>query len=127
MAFSIFNMRRKSAVHSKLFLLVYISYSFVLVVCSCLNFARNSLSVCRTKLVPICNASRRSVSMETVSSRGLKRRFEEVDSGSPCSTPKDSDDDISSSDSADSCDSLNAPSSSLTRKNAQVSLMTSLL
>ncbi|XP_039508559.1 cysteine/serine-rich nuclear protein 2 [Pimephales promelas] len=52
--------------------------------------------------------------METVSSRGLKRRFEEVDSGSPCSTPKDSDDDISSSDSADSCDSLNAPSSSLT-------------
>ncbi|XP_016320377.1 cysteine/serine-rich nuclear protein 2-like [Sinocyclocheilus anshuiensis] len=52
--------------------------------------------------------------METVSSRGLKRRFEEVDSGSPCSTPKDSDDDISGSDSADSCDSLNAPSSSLT-------------
>lgn len=95
--------------------------------CSCLNFASNSLSVCRTKLVPICNASRRSVSMETVSSRGLKRRFEEVDSGSPCSTPKDSDDDISSSDSADSCDSLNAPSSSLTRKNTQVNLMTSLL
>ncbi|XP_055044309.2 cysteine/serine-rich nuclear protein 2 isoform X2 [Misgurnus anguillicaudatus] len=52
--------------------------------------------------------------METVLSRGLKRRFEEVDSGSPCSTPKYSDDDISSSDSADSCDSLNAPSSSLT-------------
>ncbi|XP_030625744.1 cysteine/serine-rich nuclear protein 2 [Chanos chanos] len=52
--------------------------------------------------------------METVSSLGLKRRFEEVDSGSPYSTPKDSDDDISSSDSADSCDSLNAPSSSLT-------------
>ncbi|TRZ00218.1 hypothetical protein DNTS_029909 [Danionella cerebrum] len=52
--------------------------------------------------------------METVSSRGLKRTFEEVDSGSPCSTPKDSDDDISISDSADSCDSLNAPSSSLT-------------
>ncbi|XP_051515343.1 cysteine/serine-rich nuclear protein 2-like isoform X1 [Myxocyprinus asiaticus] len=52
--------------------------------------------------------------METVSSRALKRRFKEVDSGSPCSTPKDSDDDISSSDSADSCDSLNAPSSSLT-------------
>ncbi|XP_015456600.3 cysteine/serine-rich nuclear protein 2 isoform X2 [Astyanax mexicanus] len=52
--------------------------------------------------------------METVSALGLKRRFEEVDSGSPCSTPKDSDDDISSSDSADSCDSLNAPSTSLT-------------
>lgn len=95
--------------------------------CSCLHLASNSLSVCLIKLVPFCNASRRSVSMETVSSRGLKRRFEEVDSGSPCSTPKDSDDDISSSDSADSCDSLNAPSSSLTRKNTQVSLMTSLL
>ncbi|KAI4898672.1 hypothetical protein NFI96_018003 [Prochilodus magdalenae] len=59
-------------------------------------------------------SSERRVSMETVSALSLKRRFEEVDSGSPCSTPKDSDDDISSSDSADSCDSLNAPSSSLT-------------
>uniref|UniRef100_A0A4W5LU93 Cysteine and serine rich nuclear protein 2 n=1 Tax=Hucho hucho TaxID=62062 RepID=A0A4W5LU93_9TELE len=49
--------------------------------------------------------------MEAVSSLSLKRRFEEVDSGSPYSTPKDSDDDISSSDSADSCDSLNPPSS----------------
>lgn len=54
--------------------------------------------------------------METVTALGLKRRYEEVDVGSPCSTPKDSDDDISSSDSADSCDSLNAPSSSHTRK-----------
>ncbi|MBN3297659.1 cysteine/serine-rich nuclear protein 2 [Amia ocellicauda] len=50
--------------------------------------------------------------MEAVSGLGLKRRFEEVDSGSPYSTPKDSDDEISSSDSADSCDSLNPPSSS---------------
>ncbi|XP_035377187.1 cysteine/serine-rich nuclear protein 2 isoform X1 [Electrophorus electricus] len=58
--------------------------------------------------------SERRVSMETVSALSLKRRFEEVDGGSPCSTAKDSDDDISSSDSADSCDSLNAPSSSLT-------------
>nr|XP_029521227.1 cysteine/serine-rich nuclear protein 2-like [Oncorhynchus nerka] len=49
--------------------------------------------------------------MEAVSSLSLKRRFEEVDSGSPYSTPKNSDDDISSSDSADSCDSLNPPSS----------------
>ncbi|XP_018615827.1 cysteine/serine-rich nuclear protein 2 [Scleropages formosus] len=48
--------------------------------------------------------------MEATSALGLKRKFEEVDSGSPYSTPKDSDDDISSSDSADSCDSLNAPS-----------------
>ncbi|KAL4623683.1 cysteine/serine-rich nuclear protein 2-like [Arapaima gigas] len=48
--------------------------------------------------------------METATALGLKRKFEEVDSGSPYSTPKDSDDDISSSDSADSCDSLNAPS-----------------
>ena len=54
--------------------------------------------------------------METVGTLGLKRKFEEVDSGSPFSTSKDSDDDISNSDSADSCDSLNAPSSSLTRK-----------
>ncbi|AWP10179.1 putative cysteine/serine-rich nuclear protein 2 [Scophthalmus maximus] len=49
--------------------------------------------------------------MEAASSLGLKRRYEEVDHGSPFSTPKDSDDDISSSDSADSCDSLNPPSS----------------
>lgn len=51
--------------------------------------------------------------MEAGSSLSLKRRYEEVDGGSLFSTPKDSDDDISSSDSADSCDSLN-PSSSTT-------------
>uniref|UniRef100_A0A3B3YZL8 Cysteine/serine-rich nuclear protein N-terminal domain-containing protein n=1 Tax=Poecilia mexicana TaxID=48701 RepID=A0A3B3YZL8_9TELE len=49
--------------------------------------------------------------MEAGPSLSLKRRYEEVDSGSLFSTPKDSDDDISSSDSADSCDSLNPPSS----------------
>uniref|UniRef100_H3D4Q9 Cysteine and serine rich nuclear protein 2 n=1 Tax=Tetraodon nigroviridis TaxID=99883 RepID=H3D4Q9_TETNG len=49
--------------------------------------------------------------MEEGSSLGLKRRYEEVDNSSPFSTLKDSDDDVSSSDSADSCDSLNAPSS----------------
>ncbi|XP_077468379.1 cysteine/serine-rich nuclear protein 2 [Stigmatopora argus] len=48
--------------------------------------------------------------MEAVSSLSLKRRYEEVDNGSLFSTPKHSDDDISSSDSADSCDSLNPPS-----------------
>ncbi|XP_058266631.1 cysteine/serine-rich nuclear protein 2 [Hemibagrus wyckioides] len=52
--------------------------------------------------------------METVSGLGLKRRFEEVDSGSPCSMLKESDDDVSSSDSVDSCDSINAPCSTLT-------------
>lgn len=58
--------------------------------------------------------------MEAGSSLGLKRRYEEVDNSSPFSTPKDSDDDISSSDSADSCDSLNPPSSiSFTRKEPQ--------
>lgn len=51
--------------------------------------------------------------MEAGSSLSLKRRYEEVDNSSPFSfMPKDSDDDISSSDSADSCDSLNPPSSS---------------
>ncbi|CAN9515673.1 unnamed protein product [Ophioblennius macclurei] len=50
--------------------------------------------------------------MEAGASLSLKRRYEEVDNSSPFSTPKDSDDDISSSDSADSCDSLNPPSSS---------------
>ncbi|KAJ8370083.1 hypothetical protein SKAU_G00101110 [Synaphobranchus kaupii] len=50
--------------------------------------------------------------MESVGALGLKRRFEEVDPGSTCSTPKDSDDEISSSDSAESCDSLNAHSTS---------------
>ncbi|KAM4702449.1 cysteine/serine-rich nuclear protein 2 [Discoglossus pictus] len=47
--------------------------------------------------------------MDAVTSRSLKRKFEEVDVGSPISTPKDSDDEISNSDSAESCDSLNAP------------------
>ncbi|XP_061695581.1 cysteine/serine-rich nuclear protein 2 [Syngnathoides biaculeatus] len=47
--------------------------------------------------------------MEAGSSLSLKRHYEEVDNSSPFSTPKDSDDDISSSDSADSCDSLNPP------------------
>ncbi|XP_078544973.1 cysteine/serine-rich nuclear protein 2 [Lissotriton helveticus] len=47
--------------------------------------------------------------MDAVTSASLKRKFEEVDVGSPISTPKDSDDEISNSDSADSCDSLNPP------------------
>lgn len=60
--------------------------------------------------------------MEAGSSLSLKRRYEEVDNSSPFSfMPKDSDDDISSSDSADSCDSLNPPSSStFTRKKQHV-------
>ncbi|XP_075465299.1 cysteine/serine-rich nuclear protein 3 [Ascaphus truei] len=41
----------------------------------------------------------------------LKRKFEEVDGSSPCSSVQESDDDISSSESADSSDSVN-PSSS---------------
>ncbi|XP_060931051.1 cysteine/serine-rich nuclear protein 2 [Limanda limanda] len=49
--------------------------------------------------------------MEAASALSLKRRYDEVDHGSPFSTPKDSDDDITSSDSADSCDSLNPPAS----------------
>ncbi|XP_046725777.1 cysteine/serine-rich nuclear protein 2 isoform X1 [Silurus meridionalis] len=61
--------------------------------------------------------------METVSALGLKRRFEEVDSSSPCSTLKESDDDVSSSDSVDSCDSLNAPCTSLTRKRPPTSIL----
>ena len=78
----------------------------------------HSLSLCDDCQPPVSDHKfvclstfRRQVSMEAVSSLSLKRRFEEVDSGSPYSTPKDSDDDISSSDSADSCDSLNPPSS----------------
>lgn len=58
-----------------------------------------------------CTRPRLGVSMEAGSSLGLKRRYEEVDNSSAFSTPKDSDDDISSSDSADSCDSLNPPTS----------------
>lgn len=58
--------------------------------------------------------------MEAGSSLSLKRRYEEVDNSSAFSTPKDSDDDISSSDSADSCDSLNPPTSApFTRKEHQ--------
>ncbi|XP_053327060.1 cysteine/serine-rich nuclear protein 3 [Spea bombifrons] len=41
----------------------------------------------------------------------LKRKFEEVDGSSPCSSAQESDDDISSSESGDSSDSVN-PSSS---------------
>lgn len=63
---------------------------------------------------------RHRVSMEAASSLSLKRRYEEVDNSSPFSTSKDSDDEISSSDSADSCDSLNPPSSTaFTRKEPQ--------
>ncbi|XP_078390748.1 cysteine/serine-rich nuclear protein 2-like [Cetorhinus maximus] len=49
--------------------------------------------------------------MEMAVSGSIKRKFEEVDGSSLCSSPKESDDDISSSDSADSCDSLNPPTS----------------
>lgn len=60
--------------------------------------------------------------MEEGSSLSLKRRYEEVDNSSPFSTLKDSDEDISSSDSADSCDSLNPPSSTaFTRKQCSTS------
>ncbi|KAG7281127.1 hypothetical protein CRUP_027664 [Coryphaenoides rupestris] len=48
--------------------------------------------------------------MEAGSPLGLKRRYEEVDQSSAFSTPKDSDDEVSCSDSGDSCDSLNPPS-----------------
>nr|XP_008113360.1 PREDICTED: cysteine/serine-rich nuclear protein 3-like isoform X2 [Anolis carolinensis] len=41
----------------------------------------------------------------------LKRKFEEVDGSSPCSSVRESDDDVSSSESADSGDSVN-PSTS---------------
>ncbi|XP_014462416.1 cysteine/serine-rich nuclear protein 2 [Alligator mississippiensis] len=46
--------------------------------------------------------------MDTLPSASLKRKFEDVDVGSPISN---SDDEISNSDSADSCDSVNPPSS----------------
>lgn len=46
--------------------------------------------------------------MDAIASAGLKRKCEDVDVGSPGSN---SDDEISNSDSADSCDSVN-PSSS---------------
>ncbi|CAH2224553.1 cysteine serine-rich nuclear 2 [Pelobates cultripes] len=49
--------------------------------------------------------------MDAITSRSFKRKFEEVDVSSPISTPKDSDDEISNSDSAESCDSINAPTS----------------
>ncbi|XP_063789672.1 cysteine/serine-rich nuclear protein 3 [Pseudophryne corroboree] len=42
----------------------------------------------------------------------LKRKFEEVDGSSPCSSVQESDDDISSSESADSSDSVNPSNSS---------------
>ncbi|KAM4046011.1 cysteine/serine-rich nuclear protein 2 isoform 1-T3 [Anomaloglossus baeobatrachus] len=56
-----------------------------------------------------CQAMATLKQMDAVTSRSLKRKFEEVDAGSPISTSKDSDDEISNSDSAESCDSINAP------------------
>ncbi|CAM9937334.1 unnamed protein product [Bubo scandiacus] len=47
--------------------------------------------------------------MDAIASAGLKRKFEDADVGSPGSN---SDDEISNSDSADSCDSVNPASSS---------------
>lgn len=47
--------------------------------------------------------------MDAIASGGLKRKFEDADVGSPASN---SDDEISNSDSADSCDSVNPSSSS---------------
>lgn len=47
----------------------------------------------------------------------LKRKFEEVDGSSPCSSVRESDDDISSSESAESGDSVNPSTSNhFTRK-----------
>ncbi|XP_032994342.1 cysteine/serine-rich nuclear protein 2 [Lacerta agilis] len=46
--------------------------------------------------------------MDAIASASLKRKFDEVDVGSPISN---SDDEISNSDSADSCDSVNPPNS----------------
>lgn len=54
--------------------------------------------------------------MDAFSGSGLKRKFDDVDVGSSVSN---SDDDTSSSDSADSCDSLNPPTTaSFTRECA---------
>ena len=46
--------------------------------------------------------------MDAIANATLKRKFDDVDVGSPVSN---SDDEISNSDSADSCDSVNPPSS----------------
>lgn len=54
--------------------------------------------------------------MDAFSGSGLKRKFDDVDVGSSVSN---SDDEMSSSDSADSCDSLNPPTTaSFTRECA---------
>uniref|UniRef100_A0A8B9BKH0 Cysteine and serine rich nuclear protein 2 n=1 Tax=Anser brachyrhynchus TaxID=132585 RepID=A0A8B9BKH0_9AVES len=58
------------------------------------------------RCAPALHASRGQ--MDAITSGGLKRKFEDADVGSPASN---SDDEISNSDSADSCDSVN-PSSS---------------
>nr|XP_032807083.1 cysteine/serine-rich nuclear protein 2-like isoform X1 [Petromyzon marinus]XP_032807084.1 cysteine/serine-rich nuclear protein 2-like isoform X1 [Petromyzon marinus]XP_032807086.1 cysteine/serine-rich nuclear protein 2-like isoform X1 [Petromyzon marinus]XP_032807087.1 cysteine/serine-rich nuclear protein 2-like isoform X1 [Petromyzon marinus] len=55
----------------------------------------------------------RSVLSISEMSEVLKRKFEEVEGGSGLSSPKDSDDDLSSSDSGDSGDSVNAPADGL--------------
>nr|XP_023687910.1 cysteine/serine-rich nuclear protein 2-like [Paramormyrops kingsleyae] len=48
--------------------------------------------------------------MDSPTAFGLQSQFGEMDSGLPCPPPSTLDDDVFSSDSADSCDSLNPPS-----------------
>lgn len=68
---------------------------------------------CLIASVPVTGACDSIAAMSGI----LKRKFEEVGSTSPCSCVWESDDDISSSESADSGDSVNPSTSNhFTRK-----------
>jgi len=68
---------------------------------------------CLIASVPVAGACDSIAAMSGI----LKRKFEEVDGSSPCSSVRESDDDISSSESADSGDSVNPSTSNhFTRK-----------
>lgn len=62
---------------------------------------------CSAAPVPVTGTCDSAAAMSGI----LKRKFEEVDGSSPCSSVRESDDEVSSSESADSGDSVN-PSTS---------------
>lgn len=68
---------------------------------------------CLIASVPVTGACDSIAAMSGI----LKRKFEEVDGSSPCSSVRESDDDISSSESADSGSNVDASTSNhFTRK-----------
>ena len=73
----------------------------------CLSTSSGQIFQCSAAPVPVTGTCDSTAAMSGI----LKRKFEEVDGSSPCSSVRESDDEVSSSESADSGDSVN-PSTS---------------